>query len=70
MPDQSFPTGLSQEAKLKELKRLLNKYPQYHPNPDEIIAWTVHWAVNGDNKILDENLEQLRRLDSLANRRF
>jgi hypothetical protein len=69
MDDQS---SLSQDKilKIQELKKLLNKYPKYYPNPEEKIKWAVYWSVNGDNKILDENLEHLRLLDSLANRRF
>ena len=66
MDDQSFGTGLSQETRLKELKRLVYKYPQYCPNPDEIIRWAVYGVINGDDKFLDEKLEQLRTIDSLA----
>jgi hypothetical protein len=68
MDDQSYGTGLSQDTllKIERLKRLLNKYPQYFTNPNQILTWTIHWAVNGDNKILDENLEQLRYIDNLA----
>jgi hypothetical protein len=70
--DQSYGTGLSPETtqKIGELKKLLNKYPQYFVNSEEVIKWSVYWSVNGDNKILDENLERLRLLDSLANDRF
>lgn len=56
--------------KIQELNRLINKYPKYHTNPDGIIRWAVHCSVNGDNKILDEKLEQLRSFDSLANIKF
>ncbi|MFZ0513230.1 MAG: hypothetical protein WAM14_16590 [Candidatus Nitrosopolaris sp.] len=70
--DQRNGTGLSQETKLKieELKRLVYKYPQYHRNPDEIIKWVVLCSLNGDNKILDEKLQQLRSIDTLANIKF
>jgi hypothetical protein len=66
--EQRFGSGLSQDAiqKIQELKRLLNKYPQYHHNPGAIIWWAVNGAVNGDNKFLDEKLEQLHRLDSYS----
>ncbi len=39
--DQRYGTRLSLETKLKieELKRLVNKYPQYSRNPDGIIKW-------------------------------
>jgi hypothetical protein len=40
--DQGHGTDLSQTiAKIEELKRLMNKYPQYHTNPDDTIrlAW-------------------------------
>ncbi|MGC2684689.1 MAG: hypothetical protein WA323_22745 [Candidatus Nitrosopolaris sp.] len=63
---QSFGTGLSQGTtqKIDELKRLVYKYRQYQNNdPDEIIKWAVHWSINGDNKILDDKLEQLRIID-------
>jgi hypothetical protein len=41
--DQSFPTGLSQETRLKELEKLVYKYPQYHNNdPDEIVKWAIY----------------------------
>ena len=44
MDDQSYGTGLSQETilKIRELKRLVYKYPQYCPNADEIIRWAFH----------------------------
>lgn len=66
--DQSYGTGLSQATKLKieELKRLAYKYPQYHSNPDEIIRWAILCTINGDNKILNDKLEQLHNIDSLA----
>jgi hypothetical protein len=44
----------------------MNRYPQYHQNPDAIMWWAVHGAINGNNKFLDEKLEQLRSIDSLA----
>jgi hypothetical protein len=68
MDDQSFGTGLSHETKLKieELKRLMYKYSQYLTNPNGIIKWAIYWSIKGDNKPLDEKLEQLRRIDSLA----
>jgi hypothetical protein len=69
MDDQS---SLSQGKTLKiaELKRLMNKHPQYCTNPDGIIKLAIFNSINGDNKILDENLEHLRLLDNLANGRF
>ena len=72
MEDQSYGPGLSQDTivKIEQLKRLLNKHHQYFTNPNEILTWTVHWAVNGDNKILDENLEQLYSIDTLANTKW
>jgi hypothetical protein len=72
MDDQRYLGGLSEDTLLKidQLKRLLNKYPQFFTNPNQILTWTFHWAVNGDNKILDENLEQLRYIENLANPGF
>jgi hypothetical protein len=66
--DRSYVTGLSQEAilKIEELHRLMNKHPKYHMNPDVIIRWAIHSSFNGDNKFLDDKLEQLRTIDSLA----
>jgi hypothetical protein len=71
MDDQSYRTGLSRETKLEELKRLVYKYPQYHNyDPDAIVNWASYCSSNGDNKFLDDKLEQLRSIDSLANLRF
>ncbi|MGB6590465.1 MAG: hypothetical protein WBE68_03035 [Candidatus Nitrosopolaris sp.] len=63
--DQGYGTGLSPQTNLKieELKMLLYKYPQYHTNPHGIITWAIHSSINGDNKFLDEKLEQLRIID-------
>jgi hypothetical protein len=71
MDDQSF-SGLSQDTiiKIEELNRLMNKYPKYHINPNVIIQWAIHSSFNGDNKFLDDKLEQLRHIDSLANVKF
>ena len=68
MDDQRYVTGLSQETiqKIQELKRLMNKYPQYHTNPDGIIRLAIYNSINGDNTLLDDKLEQLRTIDSLA----
>jgi hypothetical protein len=63
--DQGYGTGLSPQTNLKieELKMLVHKYPQYHTNPHGIITWAIHSSINGDNKFLDEKLEQLRSID-------
>jgi hypothetical protein len=52
--------------KIHELKRLMNKYPRYHTNPDGIIRLAVYNSINGDNTLLDDKLEQLRTIDSLS----
>jgi hypothetical protein len=52
--------------KIRELKALLNKYPRYHTNPDGIIRLAIYNSINGDNTLLDDKLEQLRTIDSLA----
>jgi hypothetical protein len=63
---QNYGTALSRETKLEELKRLMYKYAQFHNNsPDEIVKWAIYCSSNGDNKFLDEKLEQLRTIDSL-----
>jgi hypothetical protein len=65
--DQNYGNGLSQKTKLGELKRLVYKYPKFHNNsPDEIVRYAAYWSLNGDNKFLDEMLEQLRSIDSLV----
>jgi hypothetical protein len=68
---QSFGTGLSWGTvqKIQELKGLMNKYSSYHTNPDDIIKLAVYNSINGDDTPLDDKLEQLRSLDSLANHR-
>ena len=72
MDEQSLSQlSLSRETKLKELKRLAYKYPQFHNNgPDEIVGYAAYWSINGDDTILDELLEQLCSIDRLANLRF
>ena len=66
MDDQSYRSGLSQDTivKIGELKRLAYKYPQNLPNPDAIIRLAIFNSINGDNQLLDQMLEQFRRLDS------
>jgi hypothetical protein len=68
MNDPSNRTGSSQDniVKIQELKRLLNKYPQYNRNPDGILRWAILSSNKGDNVFLDDKLEQLRTIDSLA----
>jgi hypothetical protein len=65
MDDQNYETGLSPETKRKidELTRLMNKYPQFHNNPNGIIRWAINGAVKDDNQFLDKKLEQLRIID-------
>ncbi len=62
-------SSLSQEKILNihELKALVNKYPQYQEaNPDAIIRLAIYNSINGDNTLLDNKLDQLRTIDSLA----
>ena len=67
MDDQGYGGGLSQERKIDELKRLVHKYPQYQDNdPNVIVEWAIYCSMNGDNKFLDDKLEQLRTIHSLA----
>jgi hypothetical protein len=63
--DEKYGTGLSQDniVKIEELKRLMNKHPQYHPNPEGIIRLLIFNSINGDNTPLDQKLEQLRFID-------
>jgi hypothetical protein len=62
---ETFGRGLSQETKRKidELTRLMNKYPQFHTNPDGIRKLAIHNCINGDNTFVDEKLEQLHIID-------
>jgi hypothetical protein len=69
MNDRSYETRISPETihKIDQIKRLAYKYPQYHNNhPDEIVKWAIYCSSSGDNKFLDEMLEQLHTIDSLA----
>jgi hypothetical protein len=67
MDDQSYGTGLSPETiiRIDELKRLANKYPQYCS--EGLMQWTIFCCNDGDNRILDDKLEQLRTIDSRLN---
>jgi hypothetical protein len=69
---QSYRTGLSWGTvqKIQELKGLMNKCSSYHTNPDDIIRLAIYNSINGDDTLLDDKLEQLRSLDSLANIKF
>ena|SRR5215831_3859533 len=65
---QRYGTGLSWGTvqKIQELKGLMNKYSYYHTNPDDIIRLAIYNSINRDDTLLDDKLEQLRSLDSLA----
>lgn len=66
--DQTYRTSLSQAKILKvgEFKRLINKYSRYCNNPDGILELAIYNSINGDDTLLDNKLEQLRTIDSLA----
>jgi hypothetical protein len=51
---------LSQETilKIQELQRLVYRYPIYS-NSDGVIKCVTYFSINGDNTILDENVELL-----------
>jgi hypothetical protein len=61
--EQVYPKTI---ARIKEIKGLMNKFPQY----DGIIRLAVFNSINGDNQLLDQMLEQLHGIDSLANVKF
>jgi hypothetical protein len=68
MDEQRY--GLSHETivKVEELKRLVQKYPQYQDSdPNVIVEWAIYCYMNGDNKFLDEKLEQLRTIERRLN---
>jgi hypothetical protein len=69
--DEKYGTGFSQDniIKIEELKRLMNKYPQYHPNADGIIRMVIYNSINHDDTLLDGKLEQLRSMDRRLNGR-
>jgi hypothetical protein len=70
MDDQSHAASLSPETILKiaELKRLVNKYPQFHTmDADKIVKWAIYSSSNHDNKFLDDMLNSFVAFDSLAN---
>ena len=59
---------ISEDTKLKmyELRwLLLHKYPQFHPDPIELINNIVNSYLQGDYKPLDDTLKQLRALTYL-----
>jgi hypothetical protein len=66
MDEEEKTTTLSHETRLKiaELKTLVYKYPHYHHNPAGVIACAIHFCNEGDNRFLDEKLEQLRMIHS------
>ena len=66
--DDEETTTLSRETilKIEELKRLMYKYSQYHLNPDGFVKCVTYLSINGDNTLLDEKLEQLRRIDAIS----
>jgi hypothetical protein len=59
MDDQGHGTGLYQGtiARIKELKGLMNKNPQY----DGIIRLAIFNSINGDNNLLDQMLDVAAR---------
>lgn len=66
--DDEEEETISEDTKLKmfELRMLLHKYPQFHPDPIELTNNIVNSYLEGDYKPLDEKLEQLRSIESLA----
>ena len=64
-----YGTSLSQDTilKIEELKQLVNKYHQYQNiDPDVIVKWAVHGAINGDTKFLHDKVDLLHTIESLA----
>lgn len=71
MDDQINQGSLSRDTivKVKELKRLVYKYHQYQNiDLDGIVKWTVHGAIKGDTKFLDDKLDLLHTTEKLASR--
>jgi len=45
------------------------KYRQYQNiDPDEVVKWAVHAAIKGDMKFLDDKLDLLHTVETLASR--
>jgi hypothetical protein len=63
MNDPSYRTSSQDIVKIQELKLLMNKHPQCHPNPDGIIRLAAYNSMNHDNTVLDGMLERLRKID-------
>ncbi len=63
--EENTTTTLSHETRLKiaELKRLVYRHHIFS-NPDIVIKCVTHFAINGDNTLLDEKLEQHRMFDT------
>lgn len=63
--DDEEEQTVSEDTKLKlyEVRWLLHKYPQFHPDPIELTNNMVNSYLEGDYKPLDDTLDQLRRID-------
>ena len=64
--EQRYRSGLSQETKLRELKRLVYQHSQYFRNPDAIIGCVTRYSILGDNTLLDEWLERFHGIDAIS----
>jgi hypothetical protein len=63
--EKTTTTTLSQTIlKIQELKRLIYKYSNFS-NPDGFINCVTYLSINGDEKFLDEKLEQLDEIDAV-----
>ena len=60
-----LPTARETIIRIDELKRLANKYPQYCP--EGLMQWAIFCCNDGDNKILDDKLDQLCTIDRRLN---
>jgi len=64
--EETITLSLETILKMEELKRLIYRYPQYHHNPSAVINCIVYYCNNGDDTLLNEKLEQLRRIDAIS----
>jgi hypothetical protein len=64
--EETITLSLETRLKIEELKRLIYRYSHYHHKPVAVINCIVYYCNNGDNTLLDEKLEQLRRIDAIS----
>lgn len=69
-PTKPTTNNMSEDtiSKIVELKRGMWRHPNVFSNPDEVIQYVKYFCLNGDNKFLDERLEQLRMFEAATDK--